>query len=48
MLTMSASAGGLDDAERDCFSDGDDEQRAFGMSEIGDGGNVFNDTEEVG
>ncbi len=48
METMSASAGGLDDAERDGFGDGDDEQRAFGVGDGGDGGYIFDRPEEVG
>ena len=36
------------DAERDGFGDGDDQQRAFLVRDVGDGGNVFDDAEEVG
>jgi hypothetical protein len=35
-------------AERDGFRDGDDEQGAFGVGDFGNGGNVFNDSKEVG
>ena len=46
---MSASAGGrTDDAERERLRDRDDEQRALGVDHIGDGGNVFDGSEEVG
>ncbi len=45
---MSASAGGLDDAERDGFGDGDDQQRALGVGDVGDGRDVFDGAEEVG
>ena len=36
------------DAERERFGDGDDQQRALGVNQIGDGGNVFDGSEEVG
>ena len=45
---MSASAGGLDDAQRDGFGDGDEQQRALGVGDLGDGGNVLDGAEEVG
>ncbi len=34
-------------AERNCFSNRDDKQRAFGVCDGRDGGNVFNRAEEV-
>ncbi len=39
--------GGLDDAERDGFGDRDDEEGAFGVGDVGDGGDVFYGSKEV-
>jgi len=49
MLTMSASTGRADDAEGDGFRNGDDgAERLFCGPKVGDGGDVFNDAEEIG
>ena len=40
--------GRANDAERDRFGNGDDEQRAFGVGDRGDRRNVLDDAEEVG
>ena len=48
METMSASAGGRTMPSESGFGDGDDQQRALGVDEVGDGGHVFDGAEEVG
>ncbi len=40
--------GRADDAQRDGFGDGDEQQRALGVGDRGDGGDVLNRPEEVG
>ena len=44
---MSASTGGRTTAERNRLGNRHDQQRAFGVRDLRDGRNVFNDAEEV-